>query len=38
MCNPDDENHCVDAQPSEAAIQADHAPPAQRNHDALNTA
>ena len=35
MCNPDDENPCMDGQPSEAAIQADTRSQAQRNHDAL---
>ncbi|WP_077089430.1 HNH endonuclease signature motif containing protein [Mycobacterium rhizamassiliense] len=36
MCNPDDEKPCVDASPSEEAIEGDARSASQRNHDALN--
>jgi hypothetical protein len=35
MCNPDDENPCVDGEPSADAVQADARSAGQRNHDAL---
>jgi Domain of unknown function (DUF222) len=35
MCNPEDDNPCVDGDPSEEAERADMRSPAQRNHDAL---
>lgn len=35
MCNPDDENPCVDGTPSQQAIGGDHRSAAQRNHDGL---
>ena len=35
MCNPDDDNPCVDGQPTEEAVRTDYRSPAQRNHDAL---
>ena len=35
MCNPDDENPCVDGQPSDQQNHADVRSPGQRNHDAL---
>lgn len=38
MCNPDDENPCVDGCPSEQAIERDSRSTGQRQHDALNAA
>jgi Domain of unknown function (DUF222) len=38
VCNPDDETPTVDGPPSDEAVQRDIRTPAQRNHDALNTA
>ena len=35
MCNPDDENPCIDGEPADTAVQKDLRSPAQRNHDAL---
>ena len=35
MCNPEDDNPCVDGEPSEEAAQADTRSAGQRNHDAL---
>jgi hypothetical protein len=35
MCNPEDDNPCVDGEPSEEAVQADTRSAGQRNHDAL---
>jgi hypothetical protein len=35
MCNPADEQPCIDAQPSEQGAERDDRFPAQRNHDAL---
>jgi uncharacterized protein DUF222 len=35
MCNPDDENPCIDGEPANAALQKDLRSQAQRNHDAL---
>jgi hypothetical protein len=35
MCNPDDENPCLDGTPSQTAIDADQRSAGQRNHDAL---
>ncbi|MEO3761292.1 HNH endonuclease signature motif containing protein [Mycobacterium sp. B14F4] len=35
MCNPDDENPCIDGEPSEEAVRADYRSQPQRNHDAL---
>lgn len=35
MCNPDDEQPCVESEPSEAGVQRDTRSPRQRNHDAL---
>lgn len=35
MCNPDDENPCVDGEPDEDTVRRDFRSPAQRNHDAL---
>ncbi|AGB25027.1 protein of unknown function DUF222 [Mycobacterium sp. JS623] len=35
MCNRDDENPCVDGEPSDEAVQADVRSAGQRNHDAL---
>jgi hypothetical protein len=35
MCNPDDENPCVDGQPNEDRVHADARSQSQRNHDAL---
>jgi hypothetical protein len=35
MCNPDDENPCVDGEPSEEAAHSDIRSQGQRNHDAL---
>jgi hypothetical protein len=34
-CNPDDENPCVDGEPSDEAVHADMRSQGQRNHDAL---
>ena len=38
MCNPEDENPCVDGAPSEQAIERDGRSAGQRQHDALNAA
>ncbi len=38
MCNPHDDNPCVEGTPSQAAIDHDTRSPAQRNHDALTAA
>jgi hypothetical protein len=38
MCNPADENPCVDGAPTEDAIEHDARSAAQRNHDGLNAA
>ncbi|HVQ52336.1 MAG TPA: DUF222 domain-containing protein [Mycobacterium sp.] len=38
MCNPDDDSPCVGGSPSQAHIDNDQRSPAQRNHDAFNTA
>jgi hypothetical protein len=35
MCNPDDENPCIDGEPSPEAVAADTRSTGQRNHDAL---
>jgi hypothetical protein len=35
MCNPDDENPCVDGEPSDEAAHRDMRSQSQRNHDAL---
>ena len=35
MCNPDDENPCIDGEPDEDTVRSDHRSTAQRNHDAL---
>jgi hypothetical protein len=35
MCNPEDENPCVDGEPSEEVVQGDARSQGQRNHDAL---
>src|SRR5215217_4892276 len=35
MCNPDDENPCVDGHPSDELVRSDTRSPGQRNHDAL---
>ena len=37
MCNPDDENPCVDGEPSQDSVVGDGRSTGQRNHDALNT-
>ncbi|BCZ24546.1 HNH nuclease domain-containing protein [Mycobacterium senriense] len=36
ICNPDDENPCVDGAPTQEAIEGDPRSAGQRNHDALN--
>ena len=36
MCNPDDENPCIDGEPSAHTVQGDTRSTGQRNHDALN--
>jgi hypothetical protein len=38
MCNPSDENPCVDGAPTEQAIEGDGRSAAQRNHDGVNAA
>ncbi|WP_406815683.1 HNH endonuclease signature motif containing protein [Mycobacterium sp. M23085] len=38
MCNPDDENPCIEGSPSEQAIESDARSGTQRNHDGLNAA
>jgi hypothetical protein len=38
MCNPDDENPCVDGSPSEQAIERDSRSTGQRQHDAVKAA
>ncbi|GBG38803.1 hypothetical protein NJB14197_42790 [Mycobacterium montefiorense] len=38
ICNPDDENPCVEGNPTEQSIERDSRSSAQRHHDALNAA
>jgi hypothetical protein len=38
MCNPDDQNPCIDGTPSQDTIEGDTRSAAQRHHDALNAA